>query len=104
MEEVSLARLREDTLAVARGMSAMGIGVGDAVAIDMPMTYRSVPLYLGIVAIGAVVVSIADSFAPAEIALARSMPRRFEPRDWSSPTTSPPWRMRTSTSSRSRRR
>jgi acetyl-CoA synthetase len=34
----------------------------------MPMTYESVLAYLGIVAFGGVVVSIADSFAPDEIA------------------------------------
>lgn len=53
---------------VAQGLAAWGIGVGDAVAIDMPMTYESVVIYLAIVHVGAVAVSIADSFAPAEIA------------------------------------
>lgn len=41
---------------------------GDAIAIDMPMTVHAVVIYLGIVLAGFVVVSIADSFAPKEIA------------------------------------
>ncbi|XP_039684695.1 probable acyl-activating enzyme 18, peroxisomal isoform X2 [Medicago truncatula] len=41
---------------------------GDAIAIDMQMTVNSVIIYLAIVLAGCVVVSIADSFAPKEIA------------------------------------
>lgn len=41
---------------------------GDAIAIDMPMTATAVVIYLAIVLAGFVVVSIADSFAPKEIA------------------------------------
>lgn len=41
---------------------------GDAIAIDMPMTVNAVVIYLAIVLAGLVVVSIADSFAPKEIA------------------------------------
>ena len=37
-------------------------------AIDMPMNAESVAIYLGIVKAGCVVVGIADSFAPDEIA------------------------------------
>lgn len=40
---------------------------GDAIAIDMPMTYKAVVIYLAIILSGRVVVSIADSFAPREI-------------------------------------
>ena len=43
------------------------VAVGAAVAIDMPMTAVSVMAYLGVVLAGCVVVSIADSFSPAEI-------------------------------------
>ena len=53
---------------VAHALVDHGIAPGDAVAIDMPMTPESVAIYLGIVKAGAVVVSIADSFAAAEIA------------------------------------
>ncbi len=64
----TLAALAERVRQVAGGLAAHGIRSGDAVAIDMPMTYDAVAAYLGIVSLGAVVVSIADSFAPAEIA------------------------------------
>ena len=53
---------------VANGLVDIGIKKGDAVAIDMPMNAESVAIYLGIVKIGCTVVSIADSFAPDEIA------------------------------------
>lgn len=42
--------------------------VGTAIAIDMPMTVESVVAYLGIILAGCVAVTIADSFAPGEIA------------------------------------
>jgi acetyl-CoA synthetase len=54
---------------VAGGLRDLGLSPGDAVAIDMPMTAESVAVYLGIVKAGCVVVSIADSFAPDEIAV-----------------------------------
>ncbi|CAH9050860.1 unnamed protein product [Cuscuta europaea] len=41
---------------------------GDRIAIDMPMTEKAVIIYLAIILGGFVVVSIADSFAPTEIA------------------------------------
>jgi acetyl-CoA synthetase len=53
---------------VANGLRGMGFGVGDAIAIDMPMTPECVAIYLGIIRAGMAVVSIADSFAPEEIA------------------------------------
>lgn len=68
VERRTLAELEADSERVARGLAGLGLGVGDAIAIDMPMTYESVAIYLGIVRRGGVVVSIADSFAAAEIA------------------------------------
>lgn len=56
------------TAQVAAALPAHGFAPGDAVAICMPMTPESVAIYLGIVAAGMVVVSIADSMAPDEIA------------------------------------
>jgi len=41
---------------------------GTAIAINMPMTFESVVIYLGIILAGCSVVSIADSFAATEIA------------------------------------
>jgi acetyl-CoA synthetase len=54
---------------VANGLVEIGIEPGDAVAVDMPMNAESVAIYLGIVKAGCVVVGIADSFAPDEIAI-----------------------------------
>ena len=53
---------------VANGLVDIGMEPGDAVAVDMPMNAESVAIYLGIVKAGCVVVGIADSFAPEEIA------------------------------------
>ena len=53
---------------VANGLVNIGLKQGDAVAVDMPMNAESVAIYLGIVKMGCVVVGIADSFAPDEIA------------------------------------
>jgi acetyl-CoA synthetase len=50
-------------------LADIGIKAGDRVAIDMPMTVESVAIYLGAVAAGCPVVTVADSFAPAEIAV-----------------------------------
>lgn len=52
---------------VANALNAIFLK-GDAIAIDMPMTVSAVIIYLAIVFAGFVVVSIADSFAPKEIA------------------------------------
>ncbi|MEM1415620.1 MAG: AMP-binding protein [Myxococcota bacterium] len=68
VRRVSLGELLRDAERARGALEAAGLGPGDAVAIDMPMTYASVPLYLGIVAAGMVAVSIADSFAAEEIA------------------------------------
>ena len=53
---------------VANGLVEIGMKQGDAVAVDMPMNAESVAIYLGIIKAGCVVVGIADSFAPDEIA------------------------------------
>ena len=65
---VSVAELKGLSARVANGLRAMGLERGDAVAVDMPMTPECVAVYLGIVRAGMAVVSIADSFAPDEIA------------------------------------
>jgi acetyl-CoA synthetase len=51
----------------ANGLERNGLAAGDRVAIAMPMSVEAVIAYLGTVLAGGVVVSIADSFAPAEI-------------------------------------
>jgi len=68
LEPVSYGELEELTSRVARSLFQAGFSAGDAIAVAMPMTAMSVPIYLGIVAAGCTVVSIADSFAGPEIA------------------------------------
>ena len=53
---------------VANGLVDIGMKQGEAVGVDMPMNAESVAIYLGIIKAGCVVVGIADSFAPEEIA------------------------------------
>ncbi|MBN4051528.1 AMP-binding protein [bacterium AH-315-M05] len=52
---------------VANGLTELGFKKGDAIAIDMVMTVEAAIIYLGIVKAGCIVVSIADSLAPAEV-------------------------------------
>jgi acetyl-CoA synthetase len=52
---------------VAGGLRARGFRPGDALALYMPMTLECVAAYLGAVRAGCRVVSVADSFSPAEL-------------------------------------
>lgn len=67
LNRVSLRELRERACIVANALEALGFGVGDPIAIDMPMNVESIVIYLGVVMSGCVVVSIADSFMAHEI-------------------------------------
>ncbi|KAL7124496.1 hypothetical protein ABFS83_14G052200 [Erythranthe nasuta] len=67
IKSMTLKELREQVMLVANALE-LGFRRGDAIAIDMPMTATAVIIYLAIVLAGFVVVSIADSFAPNEIA------------------------------------
>ena len=70
-EELATFTYRElETLTnrVANGLVDIDLKPGEAVAVDMPMNPESVAIYLGIIKAGCVVVGIADSFAPDEIA------------------------------------
>ena len=69
MERLSVSELRCLVARVAHGLADLGMQPGDRVAIDLPMTVESVAIYLGAVAAACPVVSVADSFAPAEIAV-----------------------------------
>ncbi|MCL1599164.1 MAG: AMP-binding protein [Actinomycetia bacterium] len=66
-ETISVRSLTQHVAAFAGGFRVTGFTPGDTVAIIMPMNVEAVIAYLGIVAAGGVVVSIADSFAPDEI-------------------------------------
>ncbi|KAF8010468.1 hypothetical protein BT93_J1181 [Corymbia citriodora subsp. variegata] len=67
VNHMTLKDLREQVMLVANALDAT-FSKGDAIAIDMPMTVHAVIIYFAIVLGGFVVVSIADSFAPKEIA------------------------------------
>ncbi|WP_416673745.1 AMP-binding protein [Egbenema bharatensis] len=69
LEHWTYKQLQDLTNHVANGLVSLGFQPGDAIAVDLPMTAESVAIYLGIIKTGCVVVSIADSFAPAEIAV-----------------------------------
>ncbi len=68
LKTVTVAELHSLANRVSNGLIANGLQFGDAIAIDMPMTVEAVAIYLGIIQTGCVVISIADSFAPKEIA------------------------------------
>jgi acetyl-CoA synthetase len=68
IQRVTYGELRQRVDAAASGLGRLGVGEGDRVAIAMPMTREAVVAYLAVVAVGGAVVSIADSFAPDEIA------------------------------------
>jgi acetyl-CoA synthetase len=67
IESVTYAELDALSNRFANSLLSLNVRSGDSVAIAMPMTVEAVAAYLGIVKAGAVVVSIADSFAPDEI-------------------------------------
>ncbi len=67
LTNVSLGELDRLSARVAHSLVDLGFKPGDAIAIAMPMTPACVAIYLGIVRSGMTVVSIAESFAPAEI-------------------------------------
>ncbi|VAI23686.1 unnamed protein product [Triticum turgidum subsp. durum] len=67
VNRMSLKELRTQVMTVANALDTM-FQKGDHIAIDMPMTCNAVIVYLAIILGGFVVVGIADSFAPQEIA------------------------------------
>lgn len=68
LKKITMKKLRCEVNKIANGLrNKLGLKVGDAVGIDMPMNWESVAIYLGIIKAGLVVVSIADSFAPNAI-------------------------------------
>jgi acetyl-CoA synthetase len=68
LSTLTYGELHALTNRVANGLVDAGFQPGDAIAICLPMTVESVAIYLGIIKAGCAVVSIADSFAAAEIA------------------------------------
>src|SRR6185436_7504272 len=68
LASMSVGQLQALTDLVAANLKRRGFKPGDALAILMPMTAEAVAIYLGIIKAGCVVVGIADSFQPKEIA------------------------------------
>lgn len=66
--EWSRAELRERVQRLAGGLRQAGFEAGDAIALYLPMNAECVAMYLAIVWSGMRVVSIPDSFSPAEVA------------------------------------
>ena len=69
MKRMTRAQLAVLAGRVAAGLTRLGCRPGDRVALFLPMTAESVAIYLGIIQAGCVVVGIADSFRPPEIAV-----------------------------------
>ena len=67
LSTMTYGELNALTNRVANGLVDAGFQPGDPIAVNMPMHAESVPIYLGIIKAGGVVISIADSFAPDEI-------------------------------------
>ncbi len=67
LSRMTYGELNALTNRVANGLTEAGFQPGDPIAVNMPMHAESVPVYLGIIKAGCVVISIADSFAPDEI-------------------------------------
>jgi acetyl-CoA synthetase len=68
LRRTTLGDLRRRVFAFARGLGAAGLRPGDAVALYMPFHGDCVAAYLGVVAAGVRVVSVADSLPPKELA------------------------------------
>jgi len=68
LRRVSYRELETLASRVANGLHAYGFNPGARIALVMPMNLECVAAYLGVVRTGCAVVSIADSFAPREVA------------------------------------
>jgi len=68
LEEMTVGELEALSNRFANALSSLGLPRKASVAIAMPMTVEAVAAYLGTVKAGYAVASIADSFAPDEIA------------------------------------
>lgn len=68
IKTMSYAELNRLTNRIANSLLKHGFKPKDAIAIDMPMTEYAVAIYLGIIKMGGMVISIADSFSKEEIA------------------------------------
>ncbi len=69
LEQFSYAQLKEKTARVSNGLAELNVQPGDRIAVSLPMTVDAIAIFLGIIAAGCAVVTIADSFSAAEMAV-----------------------------------
>lgn len=67
--KMTYAELNQLSKQIANSLLKRGLMKGDAIAIAMPMNQYAIAIYLGIIKMGGVVVSIADSFSSKEMAV-----------------------------------
>lgn len=68
LHKLTYGELNQLSNQIANSLIHLGLQPGDPIAINMPMNHFAVAIYLGIIKMGGVVVSIADSFSKDEIA------------------------------------
>ena len=68
IHKMSYGELNRLSNRIANSLIKQGLVAGDAIGIAMPMNQYAVAIYLGIIKMGGIVVSIADSFSSQEIA------------------------------------
>lgn len=69
ISRISQSELKSHVNRMANSLVDFGLKPGDRVAIDMPMTFEAVAIYLAALKAGITVVTIADSFSQNEIAV-----------------------------------
>jgi acetyl-CoA synthetase len=67
LQTMTYAELNSLSNRVANSLTKLNFKKNDAIAIAMPMTKEAIIIYLGIIKMGGIVVSVADSFSPEEI-------------------------------------
>lgn len=67
LKTLSYRELNDLSNRIANSLLKQGLQTGDAIGIAMPMNQYAVAIYLGIIKMGGVVVSIADSFSSEEM-------------------------------------
>jgi acetyl-CoA synthetase len=69
ISRVTYGELNELSNRIANSLVKLGFNAGDAIGIAMPLNKYAIAIYLGILKMGGIVVSIADSFSAEEIAV-----------------------------------
>lgn len=69
LHKISQIALKQLVNRIANSLTNFGLVKGDVIAIDMPMTFEAVAIYLAAIKSGIPVATVADSFTPNEIAV-----------------------------------